>query len=793
MNSKVFKTLEFFKILDLLAEHADSSSAKSKCLNLRPTFDVNKINTELDQTNAALNRVYARGKVDFLGIIDIRPLLKRLDAGGSLNTNELLSIKRLLDVSNNVQNYYPDSSDCLTPMFNELDPIPQLSLAIGQCIISEDEVSDNASPLLRSIRKEKESFKGRIQNELNSMLNSISIRSCLQDPIITMRGDRYCLPVKVGYRSRVPGILHDRSSTGSTLFIEPSTVVALNNELKQVELREKQEIERILKELSKKTSEYHHPLFIDSRNLANLDFIFAKADFAKELRAERPLVNTDNKIILKQARHPLIDKSKVVPIDFRIGDDYSLLIITGPNTGGKTVTLKTVGLLTLMAQSGLNIPAGENSEIACFREVFADIGDEQSIEQSLSTFSSHMTNIAKILKVADSNCLLLFDELGAGTDPTEGAALAVSILNSLKEKKITTLATTHYSELKVYALTSDGVENAGCEFDINTLRPTYHLLIGVPGKSNAFAISKKLGLSEELIEDANKRLSENEIKFEDIISDLDQAKRTALREKEEIEIYKREIARLKSESEEQNRKTQESKDKILRNANEEAARILSNAKQYADRAIKTMNKSGITIEEMERQREELKKQTNEKKEKITIKQAPKRAKKTYTPQDFKPGVKVHVLSMDVDGEVVTPPDAKGDLTVLIGSFKTKVNLKELEIDETKPVKEKLRPGLTGQSSGSRSASSIRVNKTANVSPEINLLGMYVDEAISVLDKYLDDVYLSGISQVRIVHGKGTGALRKGVRAYLNSNPIIKSHELGSEGEGGDGVTLATFK
>ena len=793
MNSKVFKTLEFFKILDLLAEHADSLPARSKCLDLRPVYDIDKINKDLDHTNSALSRVYARGKVSFTGIVDIRPLLKRLDAGGSLNSGELLSVKTLLEAASRVQNYYPENSDSLTSIIDELDAVPELASAINRCILSENEISDNASPSLRSIRKEKENFKARIQSELNSMLNSLSIRNCLQDPIITMRGDRYCLPVKAEYRSRVPGIVHDRSSTGSTLFIEPSAVVALNGELKQIEIRENEEIEKILKELSEKAAEYHHPLFVNSRNLAELDFIFAKADFAKDLRAERPIINDKNRIVLKQARHPLIARDKVVPIDFSIGDDYSLLIITGPNTGGKTVTLKTVGLLTLMAQSGLNIPADEHSEIACFREVFADIGDEQSIEQSLSTFSSHMTNIARILKQADHDCLLLFDELGAGTDPTEGAALAVSILNSLREKKITTLATTHYSELKVYALTTDGVENAGCEFDINTLRPTYHLLIGVPGRSNAFAISRKLGLSDELIEDAGRRLSDNEIKFEDLISDLDQARRTAVKEKDEIENYKKEISRLKSEIEEQNRKTQASKDKILSNANEEAARILSNAKKYADKAVKTMNKSGITLDELEKQREELRKKAEDKKEKIIVKQVPKRGKNTYTPEDFNPGVKVHVLSMDVDGEVATRPDSKGDLTVLIGSFKTKINIKELEIDDTKPVKEKLRPGLTGQSYGSRSASSLRVNKTSKVSPEINLLGMYVDEAVSVLDKYLDDVYLSGLSQVRIVHGKGTGALRKGIRSYLDSNPVIKDHHLGSEGEGGDGVTIATFK
>ena len=792
INEKTLRILEFGKITDRLAEYADSVPAKNICIKVRPFTDTDKVNEALDQTNDALRRIYAKGKVGFRGTVSIRDMVKRLEAAAALNAAELLRLGDLLECAGHVKDYYEPAEDSLTLFFDALEGVPELEAEIRRCIVSDEEINDNASPELKAIRRRKSGFRDRIQAALNSILNS-GLRSCLQDPVITMRGDRYCLPVRSEYRPKIPGILHDRSATGSTLFIEPSSVVELSNELKELEAEEKKEIERILARISAIAAEHTETLAADADALIRLDVTFAKAAYAREMRAVRPVINPDRRIDLKAARHPLLDPLKVVPVDVSVGDGYTLLIITGPNTGGKTVTLKTVGLLSLMAQAGLNIPAEEKSSLCIFTDIFADIGDEQSIEQSLSTFSSHMTNIAKIVKAADENSLILFDEIGAGTDPVEGAALATSILDSLKDRGILTLATTHYSELKVYAMTTEGVENAGCEFDVETLRPTYHLLIGVPGKSNAFAIAAKLGLPEELIADAGQRLTQNEARFEDLISDLDSAKRSAARDFEAAAREKEAVEALRKEAEELRRQAQEAKEKILRNANEEAARILSLAARDARDAAKTIKKKDVSHEEIKSTENDLRTRADKKLEKIQANLTTRRKRGDDKPEDFVPGTRVYVLSMDLEGDVCSPPDSKGNVNVSIGSFTTVINIKELEIIKKAPEAGAVRAGLKGTTSGGASAVKVRGEKASGISTEINLLGKRADEAIGILDKYLDDACLSGLSQVRIIHGKGTGALRAAIQRYLRSHGNISEFRNGTEDEGGDGATIAVFK
>ena len=795
INEKTLKILEFHKITERLTQYADSEPAKNICMKVRPFTDPDKVNAALDQTNDALRRIFARGKAGFRGTIGVHDMVKRLDAGASLNAAELLRIGDLLECAAHVKNYYEPSEDSLSLFFDALESIPELEAEIRRCIVSEEEINDNASPELKAIRRRKAGFRDRIQAALNSILNS-SLRSCLQEPVITMRGNRYCLPVKSENRPKIPGILHDRSATGSTMFIEPTAVVELSNELTDLEAEEKKEIERILARISAVAAESTGTLTADADALIKLDVTFAKAAYARDIRGVRPVINTCRYVNLKQARHPLLDPLKVVPVDVSIGDGYSLLIITGPNTGGKTVTLKTTGLLCLMAQAGLNIPAEEKSSLCIFTDIFADIGDEQSIEQSLSTFSSHMTNIAKIVNAADTDSLILFDEIGAGTDPVEGAALATAILDHLKEKGILTMATTHYSELKVYAMTTEGVENAGCEFDVNTLRPTYHLLIGVPGKSNAFAIASKLGLSPKLIEDAGRRLTHNEARFEDLISDLDMAKRSAARDFEAAAREREAVEALRAEAEALKRQAQESKDKILRNANEEAARILSQAAKDAKEAAKTIKKKDISHEEIKSTESDLRSRADRKLEKIreNIDNMKARKKRSdHKPEDFIPGTRVYVLSMDLEGDVLSSPDAKGNVNVSIGSFTTEININELEIIKKAPEKEPARAGLKGSTSGGASAVKVRSEKASGISTEINLLGKRADEAIGLLDKYLDDACLSGLSQVRIIHGKGTGALRAAIQRYLRSHANIGEFRSGTEDEGGDGATVAVFK
>lgn len=789
MNTKSFTTLEYNKIVDKLVSFAASDMAKEALRKLTPMTDINSVNAALCETSDALSRIYARGCVSFGGIHDIRASIKRLEVGSTLSIIELLTVSSLLTAAARVKNFYEDTTDSLSGYFHALEPLTPLNTQIKQCIISEDEISDDASANLRSIRRQMVIANDRIHTELNKLLNSTSVRNCLQDFVITSRSGRYCLPVKAEYKSQVPGMVHDQSATGSTLFIEPAAVVKLNNDIRELELKEQAEIEIILADLSAKTAEFTDEIAADLEILTKLDFIFAKGQLSKYYKCSCPVMNTNGYINIKKGRHPLIDAHSVVPIDIYLGKDFNLLIVTGPNTGGKTVSLKTVGLLTLMAQSGLHIPALDHSEIAVFDNIFADIGDEQSIEQSLSTFSSHMTNTVSILKEADEKSLILFDEIGAGTDPTEGAALAISILNDLHKRKITTMATTHYSEIKVYALTTEGVENACCEFDVESLRPTYRLLIGIPGKSNAFAISKKLGLPSYIIDDASSRMDSDDVRFEDLLSDLENSRTTIEKEREEINAYKQEVSQLKEELKKKSERLDERKDKILRKANEEAASILKEAKEYADQTIKTMNKHGMTVKELEKQRSEIRDKMNKKQEKLSIQTTRPKAHKAHDISEFKTGMHVRVLSMNLIGTVTAKPNAKGEITVQMGSLSTKTKINNLEILENykAPDENKNTSKVAGGSSR------IKMSKSASISPEINLLGLTVDEAVAKLDKYLDDAYISHIPQVRIVHGKGTGALRNGVTAYLRGIPYIRSFRLGEIGEGDTGVTIVDFK
>ena len=788
MNRKSLTTLEYNKIIDKLQSFAVSRDAKNKAAKLVPMTDIDKINVCLTETGDAVSRLYAKGCASFSGVSDVMGSVKRLEVGSCLNAHELLQISGVLSAAKAHKTHYEETQDSLTPLYDSLDPVPSLYAQIKKCIISEDEISDDASANLKDIRRNIRLANDRIHTELNKILNNQALRNCLQDYVITSRQGRYCLPVKAEYKSQVPGMVHDQSATGSTIFIEPAAVVKLNNDIRELELKEEAEIQVILADLSAQAAEYTEQIATDYKVLVKLDFIFAKAQLARNWHCTAPVMNTEHYTNIKQGRHPLIDPEKVVPIDINLGKDFNLLIITGPNTGGKTVSLKTVGLLTLMAQAGLYIPALDHSQIGIFNNIFADIGDEQSIEQSLSTFSSHMTNTIHILKNATSDSLILFDEIGAGTDPTEGAALAISILNDLHQRGITTMATTHYSEIKIYALTTPGVENACCEFDVASLKPTYRLLIGVPGKSNAFAISKRLGLPEYLIDDAARRMDAEDIHFEDIISDLETSRATIRKEQEEIARYKKEITDLKAELKAKQQRLDERTDKIIKKANQEAAEILKEAKEYADETIKTMNKHGLSVKELEKQRTAVRDKINKSQEKLAVKAAPPKAHKASDISEFKEGIYVRILSMNLTGTVIGTPNTKGEVTVAVGSLTTKAKINNLEIitDYKEPEESKSGKSSTGQGR-------IKMSKSASISPEINLLGCTVDEAVAKLDKYLDDAYISKLSQVRIVHGKGTGALRAGITAYLKGIPYIRNFRLGEAGEGDAGVTIVEFK
>ena len=795
MNEKAFKTLEYNKIIDLLTEQAASPKAKELCRSLKPMTDKAKIEAAQTQTADALTRLFQKGSVSFSGIHDMEASLKRLEIGGTMGIDEFLALSSLLEAAKRVKAFSRGKSedgarDSLDDLFDGIEPLTPLLDEIRRCIISEDEIADDASPALKNIRRSIRSMNDRVHSQMTAMLNNTNIRNSLQDGVITMRNGRYCLPVKAEYKNQVPGMVHDQSSTGSTLFIEPMAVVNLNNELKELYLKEQEEISVILANLSNLTSEYIPYIREDYRILTELDFIFAKASLAKIYNGTAPIFNENGYIHIRKGRHPLLNKHKVVPIDVTLGDAFDLLIITGPNTGGKTVSLKTVGLFTLMGQAGLHIPANDRSELCVFHEVFADIGDEQSIEQSLSTFSSHMTNIISILDHVDERSLVLFDELCAGTDPTEGAALAISILSKLHARGIRTMATTHYSEIKVFALETPGVENACCEFSVETLSPTYRLLIGIPGKSNAFAISGKLGLSADIIEDAKTRITTSEQNFEDLIADLESSRVTIEKERLEINQYKAEVASLKKKLEAKQERLDESRDKILREANEQAYAILKEAKDVADTSIRNFNKYGTThapVSEMEKQRSKIRDKMSAA-EKNMAGTKKKQAPAGNAPKNLRIGDRVKVLSMNLTGTVHTLPNARGDLYVQMGILRSLVNVRDLVLlpDDTVPAAAKKTNGKSG-------SGKIRMSKSASISTEINLIGMTTDEAIAVLDKYLDDAYIAHLPSVRIVHGKGTGALRAAVHKHLKRLKYVKSFHLGEFGEGDVGVTIAEFE
>ncbi len=791
MNDKVLRVLEYNKIIEQLTQLCASPMGKERCKNLVPSSDMNEILTAQMETTDALSRILAKGNVSFSGVKDIRDSLFRLKVNSTLGMGELLTISSLLTVASRIKTYGKRESsdlnqDCLDHFFNELEPLTFLNNDIQRCIISDEEMADDASPALKSIRRDIRITNDRIHQQLNSMVNSQSVGQKLQDNIITMRNGRYCLPVKAEYRSQVQGMIHDQSASGSTLFIEPMAVVKLNNDLRELDIKEGEEIERILAELSAQAANYLTELTENIRILSHLDFVFAKAMLSRSYNGSEPVFNENGYIHIKKGRHPLLNKHTVVPIDVTLGKDYKLLIVTGPNTGGKTVSLKTVGLFTLMGQAGLHIPAFDKSELAIFKEVYADIGDEQSIEQSLSTFSSHMTNIVRIMNDSTDQSLVLLDELCAGTDPTEGAALAMSILKDLLNRGITTMATTHYSELKIFAMSTEGVSNASCEFDVATLSPTYRLLIGIPGKSNAFAISGKLGLPEFIIEQARKNMDASDRNFEDLISDLENSRITIEKEQAELEKYKKEVETLKSRLEVKHENLTRQKEKILRDANEQAQKILQDAKDFADQTIRDMNKlasgSGFNNKGMEAKRSAVRDKLN----KVNSDLAYKPAKKlTNKPSDFKLGDKVKVLSLNIDGIVTSLPNGKNEVSVQMGILKSMININDLQLLDEDVIKA---PTLKRTNAGK-----IKMSKTADISPTLNIIGKTVDEAMAEVDKYLDDAYLSHIPQVTIIHGRGTGALRNAVHNKLKKNNHVKSFRLGTFGEGETGVTIVDFK
>lgn len=793
MNTKVLTTLEYNKIIDLLTEKADSEPGKKLCRDLVPSTDLSTIRTAQRETKDALARLFRIGSTSFGSNRDLGFSIRSLEIGSSLSMSELLKLASFLDNVSRIKTYGKKEredlpNDSLDAYFEGLTPMTQLANEINRCILSEEEMADDASPKLKSIRRSKLSTNEKIHSQLTSMVNG-AYRTFLQDAVITMRDNRYCIPVKAEYKSQVSGMVHDQSSTGSTFFIEPAAVVNLNNQLKELDLQEQEEIEVILGDLSSQAAVHTSELAADQKIMTTLDFIFAKAKLAMEQNATEPIFNTEHYIQIRKGRHPLLDKKKAVPIDVRLGKDFDLLVITGPNTGGKTVSLKTVGLFTLMGQAGLHIPALDRSELSIFSEVYADIGDEQSIEQSLSTFSSHMTRVVHILQHADADSLCLFDELGAGTDPTEGAALAIAILNYLHDRGIRTMATTHYSELKIYALSTNFVENACCEFDVETLRPTYRLLIGIPGKSNAFAISSKLGLSDEIIHAAKEQISKEDESFEDVIADLEQSRVTIEKEQQEIAEYKERIRTLQEQLQKKNEKIDQAKDKILRDANEKARAILQEAKDVADETIRDFNKAGASadIKELEKKRQKVRDKINEKNGKLALGNTQKKPadQKTVDPKKLKKGDSVKIISMNLKGIVNTLPDARGNLFVQCGIMRMQTNVNDLV-----PVKEET---ITAPALQRTNTGKLKMSKSFSVSSEINLLGCTVDEAIAKLDKYLDDAYLAHLPSVRVVHGKGTGALRSAVQSHLKRLKYVKEYRLGEYGEGDAGVTIVTFK
>ena len=791
MNEKALRILEYNKIIEKLTDCATSPMGKEMCKNLLPSTDLGEICLGQMETSDALSRIYAKGSLSFSGLRSIRDSLLRLKVGSSLSAAELMHIASLLETALRAKSYGRRetddmSTDSLDGLFNAIEPLSPVCREIRRCILSEEEIADDASPGLKHVRRSIKLTNERIHSQLNTMVNSSSVSSMLQDNLITMRGGRYCLPVKAEYRSQIQGMIHDQSSSGSTLFIEPMAVVRLNNELRELAAKEKEEIEKILAELSNQCAEYQEELSTNITAMAHLDFVFAKANLSRSYSGTEPLFNENGYINIKKGRHPLLDKKKVVPIDISIGKDYRLLIVTGPNTGGKTVSLKTVGLLTLMGQAGLHIPAFDHSELSVYEDVFADIGDEQSIEQSLSTFSSHMTNIVSIIEQSNYRSLVLLDELCAGTDPTEGAALAMAILKNFLRRDVTTMATTHYSELKVFALSTEGACNASCEFNVETLSPTYRLLIGIPGKSNAFAISSKLGLPDYMIDEAKKFIDVNDQSFEDLIAEWERSRPTLEQERLEIEQYKTEVAGLKQKLETKQDNLSKQKERILREANEQARKILQDAKDYADKTIRDMNKlaAGKTgnMKELEKKRSAVRDKLSKTDERLAMK---KDQAKKNRPEDFHPGDSVRVLSMNIKGTITGKPNSKGQVAVQMGILKSMVSLTDLELLDEEVIKA---PTLKKTGAGK-----IKMSKSTSISTSLNIIGKTVDEAMPELDKYLDDAYLAHLNQVTIIHGRGTGKLRTAVHNKLKKCRYVKSYRLGTFGEGETGVTIVDFK
>ncbi len=796
MNEKVLHTLEYDKVIDLLADKADSKPGKTLCKSLKPMTDKAAIEQAQEETSCALTMLFQRGNTSFGSNVDLQEAMKYLEIGSTLSAAELMKVSAFLKNVARISSYAKKERDdqpdtVLDAYYSNLRSFPHISSDIDKCILSEEEIADDASANLKRIRRAIIQTGEKIHSQLNSMLNG-SYRTYLQDAVITMRNNRYCIPVKSEYKSQVQGLVHDQSATGSTFFIEPAAVVNLNNSLRELELEEKEEIQVILAGLSAAVGEHTEEILENQKIMSHLDFVFAKARLAMEQNANKPLLNEDHIIHIRKGRHPLLDKKKAVPIDVSLGKDFDLLVVTGPNTGGKTVSLKTVGLFTLMGQAGLHIPALDRSELSIFTEVFADIGDEQSIEQSLSTFSSHMTGIVHILNHADENSLCLFDELGAGTDPVEGAALAIAILTYLHDRGIRTMATTHYSELKIFALSTSFVENACLEFDVESLKPTYRLLIGIPGKSNAFAISKKLGLSDEIIQSAKEQINREDQSFEDVISNLEKSRITIEKEQREIQEYKEKIKTLQQQLENKNEKIDQSKDKILREANERAREILQEAKDFADQTIREFNKvgNGSDIRELERKRQKLREKISQRNDVKAIADeiasaSSKPVAKPLDPTKLKIGTTVRILSLNATGSVCSLPDAKGNLFVMCGILKTKTNIRDIVLSsEASNQNKQAQKSTIGK---------LKMSKTMSISTEINLLGRTVDEALNELDKYLDDAYLAHLPSVRIVHGKGTGALRSAIHSHLKRMKNVKEYRLGEFGEGDAGVTIVTFK
>ncbi len=792
MNNKALNTLEYYKIIEKLKEYASSDMGKKLCQELLPINDIETIKIEQTQTTDALSRIWKKGGISFSGLRDITPSLKRLMVGASLSISELLDISSLLNVALKVKTFSrketdEEENDSLDDMFISLEPLSNLNNEIKRCIISPEELSDDASFNLKNIRRKIKNSNDQIHKQLTSLISSTTMKTYLQDFVVTMRNGRYCVPVKQEYKNNVPGMIHDQSSSGSTLFIEPMSIVKLNNDLKELFGKEQEEIDVILANLSNQTAEYNEILESNLNVLINLDFIFAKASFSKTYKGNEPVFNEDGIINIKCGRHPLLDPKEVVPTNIRLGNDFNMLIVTGPNTGGKTVSLKTTGLLSLMGLAGMHIPADEGSSLSIFDEIYADIGDEQSIEQSLSTFSSHMKNIVNIVEDANQKSLVLFDELGAGTDPTEGAALAISILTHLNNQSIRTMATTHYSELKIFALETDDVENASCEFDVETLRPTYKLQIGIPGKSNAFEISSKLGLPDYIIIKAKESLNANEKSFEDLLASLEHSRKTIEKEQEKIKHYKLEVETLKSKLEQKRENIEDRKEQIIKKANEEAKEILQQAKEYADLTIKNINKlsKNSNLSDLEKQRQGLGKKLKETNQKLTLRNEQTKVG-NHKPEDFHIGDSVKVISLGLNGTVSTLPNAKGELFVQMGILRSQLNIKDLIIIDEEVI---TAPNLKRTGAGK-----VKVGKSSSITPlELNIIGKNIDDGISELDKYLDDAYLSHMPFVRVVHGKGTGALRKAVHAYLKKASHVKSYRLAEFGEGDAGVTIVEFK